>query len=188
MLYGSAMGADEDVEGAENDFAIDRDAVRVPRDKITREEVRAGAAREARDKRRTAAAREARDRKKRENPFKHPERPSSAEAKPRKAFPLLSAKVQPIWFLGSGPIQSEWASLAEGDALALELGALEEAGLYAAYLERVEASLNVYGQKLDERPGDLYKRLWRRPARKSTGDVGAKLQKSRARSHRRRFG
>ncbi|KAH8075919.1 hypothetical protein JL720_10376 [Aureococcus anophagefferens] len=123
------MGADEDVEGAENDFAIDRDAVRVPRDKITREE--------------------ARDRKKRENPFKHPERPNSAEAKPRKAFPLLSAKVQPIW-----PIQSEWASLAEGDALALELGALEEAGLYAAYLERVEASLNVYGQKLDERPGD----------------------------------
>ncbi|KAH8073445.1 hypothetical protein JL721_2739 [Aureococcus anophagefferens] len=176
VLYGSAMGADEDVEGAENDFAIDRDAVRVPRDKITREEVRAGAAREARDKRRIAAAREARDRKKRENPFKHPERPNSAEAKPRKAFPLLSAKVQPIW-----PIQSEWASLAEGDALALELGALEEAGLYAAYLERVEASLNVYGQKLDERPGDLYKRLWRRPARKSTGDVGAKLQKSRAR-------
>ncbi|KAH8083977.1 hypothetical protein JL720_8225 [Aureococcus anophagefferens] len=114
VLYGSAMGADEDVEGAENDFAIDRDAVRVPRDKITREE-------------------------------------------------------------------SEWASLAEGDALALELGALEEAGLYAAYLERVEASLNVYGQKLDERPGDLYKRLWRPPARKSTGDVGAKLQKSLAR-------
>ena len=172
VLYGSAMGADEDVEGAENDFAIDRDAVRVPRDKITREEVRAGAAREARDRRRTAAAREARERKKRENPFKHPERPSSAEAKPRKAFPLLSAKVQPIWFLGSGPIQSEWASLAEGDALALELGALEEAGLYAAYLERVEASLNVYGQKLDERPGDLYKRLWRRPARTSTAGSG----------------
>ena len=109
VLYGSAMGADEDVEGAENDFAIDRDAVRVPRDKITREEVRAGAAREARDKRRTAAAREARDRKKRENPFKHPERPSSAEAKPRKAFPLLSAKVQPIWFLGSGPIPGQQA-------------------------------------------------------------------------------
>ena len=62
-------------------------------------------------------------------------------------------------------LTSSWPrSLPEGDELALELGALEEAGLFSAYIERVEASLNVYTQKLDERPGDLFKRLWRQLA------------------------
>ena len=49
VLYGSAMGSGEDLEGAENDFAIDRDAVRVPKDKVTKEEVKAGQAHEAED-------------------------------------------------------------------------------------------------------------------------------------------
>ena len=154
VLYGSAMGSGEAVDGAETDFAIDRDAVRVPRDDVSAEEVRAAKARESREKRKARTGRAG----------ARPTREATGVSTTKKAAPRVESKVQPIWFLGTGPLQAEWGSLPEGEALALELGALEEAGLFVAYVERVEASLNVYTQKLDERPGELFKRLWRQLA------------------------
>ena len=96
--------------------------------------------------------------------------------KPIMPAPVLSSKVHAIWFLGSGSLSAEWSALPEDPSFALQLGALEERGQYAAYLALVEASLQNYHQSLQldfipdddddegrpqEKQAVLYGRLWR---------------------------
>ena len=167
ILYGSAMGSGREIDGAENDFAVDRDAVRAPAAQVTQEEIDAGKAREL-------ASRQRRGKKK----FKRRRKPLDAipdavmeeeKKQASKPAPGLSADpnakpLKPVWYLGTGPVQGEWDCLPEGDDMQLDLQALDEAGKYVQYLEAVGASLNAYMRRRCDSEGEqgrLFGRLWR---------------------------
>lgn len=70
------------------------------------------------------------------------------------------SKVHPIWFMGSGSLSADWSALGEPESFGRQLGALEEAGHYLAYVDAVAQSLNTYARQ-HASPGDLFSRLWR---------------------------
>ena len=173
ILYGSAMGCGKEIAGQENDFAVDNDAVKALGSKVTQDEIDAG-------KQREAASRERREKKKkrpkriRKPPWESPpdsvvEFEKSQASKAASSKPSISADpnakpLRPVWYLGTGPVQSEWDCLPEGDDMRLDLQALDEAGKYVEYLSCVEASLNAYVRRRCDGEGEqgrLFGRLWR---------------------------
>ena len=173
ILYGSAMGCGKEIAGQENDFAVDNDAVKALGSKVTQDEIDSGKAREA-------ASRERREKKKkrpkrlRKPPWESPpdsvvEFEKSQASKAASSKPSISADpnakpLRPVWYLGTGPVQSEWDCLPEGDDMRLDLQALDEAGKYVEYLSCVEASLNAYVRRRCDGEGEqgrLFGRLWR---------------------------
>ncbi len=173
ILYGSAMGCGKEIAGQENDFAVDNDAVKALGSKVTQDEIDAG-------KQREAQSRERREKKKkrpkrlRKPPWESPpdsvvEFEKSQASKAASSKPSISADpnakpLRPVWYLGTGPVQSEWDCLPEGDDMRLDLQALDEAGKYVEYLSCVEASLNAYVRRRCDGEGEqgrLFGRLWR---------------------------
>ena len=167
------MGCGKEIAGQENDFAVDNDAVKALGSKVTQDEIDAG-------KQREAQSRERREKKKkrpkriRKPPWESPpdsvvEFEKSHESKAASSKPSISADpnakpLRPVWYLGTGPVQSEWDCLPEGDDMRLDLQALDEAGKYVEYLSCVEASLNAYVRRRCDGEGEqgrLFGRLWR---------------------------
>lgn len=138
ILYGSAVKNGDKVHGTNTDFAIDEDAV-------VDSTLQAKAAQ--------------RESSTEDHAVGHT---SECALRKRTFTQVLPSKVQPVWFLGSGSLCAEWSALGESDEFAQQLGALEEAGQYHAYVEAVSDSLKSYAQHIaNEHPGDLFGHLWR---------------------------
>ncbi|KAJ1449091.1 hypothetical protein M885DRAFT_489776 [Pelagophyceae sp. CCMP2097] len=163
VLYSNATKRDEDVAG--KDYAIDGDEVRAPMpdDPIAHQEAYRKPV--AIPKNRLAAA--ARAQKAASPAADSAGAVAGGGLKKKVVAPLHSSKSKPIWFLGSGAVDARWTELPGGDDLAEELGALDEAGQFTAYVAAVERALNVYVRRVEEvEPGDLpiASRLWRQLA------------------------
>ncbi|KAJ8601368.1 hypothetical protein CTAYLR_005020 [Chrysophaeum taylorii] len=152
ILYGSAMKSGEDIRGADVDFAVDADAVAAYETNLDVSAAQHEVNNVIRKKNASFSKR------KKKLPPQTDDEPGKRVFK---AAPVQASRVHPIWFLGSGSLCAEWSALGEDEPFLMRLGALEEAGQYLVYVDAVQASLSNYAQQLDERPGELFSRLWR---------------------------